>query len=88
MTDQLPLPVAEISHGRLRWHLPTPDADPVAKFLNNDTHPLYTADQMRAYAAAAVAAERALWTEAVMGELDGNGQALAIVAHVVEANTR
>lgn len=32
-------------------------------------------------ALAAVAAERERWTEAVMGELDGNGQARTIVAY-------
>lgn len=50
---------------------------------------LYTANQMRDYAAAemarAVATERARWTEAVIAELDGNGQAHAIVAHATRA---
>ena len=32
-----------------------------------------------------VAAERARWTEAVMAELDGNGQAHAIVAYATRA---
>jgi hypothetical protein len=36
----------------------------------------YTADQMRDV----VLAERARWVDAVMNELDGNGQAHAIVA--------
>ena len=40
-----------------------------------------TAEQMRA----AIAAERARWTEAVMAELDGNGQANAIVAYATRA---
>lgn len=47
-------PVAEVSHGRLRWHIQTPDADPAGRFLDNDTHLLY--DQ--AAIDAAVAAER------------------------------
>jgi hypothetical protein len=50
---------------------------------------LYTANQMRSYAAAemvrAVSAERARWTEAVMAELDGNGQAHAIVDYATRA---
>lgn len=49
--------------------------------------PHYSVEQMRAYAEAlaaqrverAVAAERERWTEAVMYELDSNGQAEAIV---------
>lgn len=41
----------------------------------------YTAEQMRA----AIATERARWTEAVMAELDGNGQAHAIVAYATRA---
>ena len=45
----------------------------------------YTAEQMHAYAAQAVAAERERWTEAVMAELDGNGQAQAIVAYATRA---
>jgi hypothetical protein len=36
-------------------------------------------------ALAAVAAERERWTEAVMAELDGNGQAHAIVAYATRA---
>lgn len=35
--------------------------------------------------AAAVAAERERWTEVVMAELDGNGQAQAIVAYATRA---
>ena len=38
-------------------------------------------DHARRELLALVAAERVRWTEAVMGELDGNGQAQAIVAH-------
>jgi hypothetical protein len=58
---------------------PLPDSDWTGGTL------AYTAEQMRAYALQERAAERALWTEAVMSELDGNGQALAIVAHVLGA---
>lgn len=47
-------PVAEVQHGGLRWHLPTPDANPAGKFLDCGTHLLY--DQ--AAIDAAVAAER------------------------------
>jgi hypothetical protein len=36
-------------------------------------------------ALATVAAERERWTEAVMAELDGNGQAHAIVAYATRA---
>ena len=39
---------------------------------------LFTADQMRAYATAAVAAELERCIEIVMRELDSNGQAKAI----------
>lgn len=49
------------------------------------TTPLFTADQMRAYAAQAVAAERERWQDAVMLELDSNGQAHAIVANATRA---
>lgn len=49
--------VAEVRSGRLRWHLPTPAADPLAKFLDNDTHPLYDQDALDA----AVATERDKW---------------------------
>ena len=45
----------------------------------------FTGTQMRLYALDAVAAERARWTEAVMAELDGNGQAHAIVAYATRA---
>ena len=45
----------------------------------------FTGAQMRLYALDAVAAERARWTEAVMAELDGNGQARAIVAYATRA---
>ena len=45
----------------------------------------FTAGQMHAYAAEQVAAERERWIEAVMAELDGNGQALAIVAYATRA---
>ena len=45
----------------------------------------FTGAQMRLYALDAVAAERARWTEAVMAELDGNGQAHAIVAYATRA---
>ena len=56
MTDKTdsPQPVAEISHGRLLWAIPTPDYVLSQRYMNNDTHPLYTADHI----AAAVAAER------------------------------
>ena len=40
----------------------------------------FTGAQMRLYALQERAAERARWVEAVMTELDGNGQAHAIVA--------
>lgn len=49
------------------------------------TTPLFTADQMRAYAAQEVAAERERWQDAVMLELDSNGQAHAIVANATRA---
>lgn len=45
-------PVAEVKSARLRWHLPTPDADPVAKFLDDQTHPLYDQDALDAEVAA------------------------------------
>ena len=45
----------------------------------------FTGAQMRIYALDAVAAERARWTETVMAELDGNGQAQAIVAYATRA---
>jgi len=50
---------------------------------------LHPDQAMHAYAAqevaAAVAVERERWTEAVMAELDGNGQALASVAYAIRA---
>lgn len=47
--DRRVRPVAEVRSARLRWHLPTPDADPVKQFLDNDTHLLYalTDDEVR-----------------------------------------
>jgi hypothetical protein len=49
----------------------------------------WTEEAVRAYALGevrrAVAAERERWTEAVMAELDGNGQARAIVAYATRA---
>lgn len=48
--------------------------------------PVITTEAAQAYAealaAARVAQERERWTEAVMAELDGNGQAQAIVMYV------
>lgn len=42
-------------------------------------------DKGRQEALALLAAERVRWIEAVMGELDGNGQAQAIVAHATRS---
>ena len=45
----------------------------------------FTGAQMRLYALQERAAERARWVDAVMAELDGNGQAHAIVAYATRA---
>ena len=45
----------------------------------------YRTGELLAFAAAVTAAERERWTEAVMAELDGNGQAQAIVAYATRA---
>lgn len=52
-----------------------------ARFAHNDATPLWTEAEVRQM----LAAERERWTEAVMGELDGNGQAHAIVAYATRA---
>ncbi len=62
-------PVAEVKSARLRWHLATPDADPVAKFLDNQTHPLYDQDALDA----AVAAEHELAVRVLADVLQTSG---------------
>ena len=74
--------------------LPTKDAGPT-KFFTAPSDPrgfpVYTAPPAAAQAeraapvSAEVLAERERWTEAVMAELDGNGQAQAIVAYATRA---
>lgn len=57
-------PVAEVSHGRLRWHLPTPDADPAGRFIDNDTHLLYDQAALDAAVAAAIHSSQAAQDDA------------------------
>jgi hypothetical protein len=57
------------------------ERDPHYAYPDRQTARTYTQDELDA----AVAAERERWTEAVMAELDGNGQAHAIVAYATRA---
>ena len=72
-----------------QWH---DESDPLPDQWDSEPpteiQAVYTADQMRAYAAAAVAMERERWTEAVMQELDSNGHAKAIVAAATACDHR
>ena len=69
-------PVAEVHHGGLRWHLPTPDANPVGKFLDYGTHLLY--DQ--AAIDAAVTEERERCAKICDGQDPGDASYWAMAA--------
>lgn len=89
LSDQLgPLPEQAgwcvLMHGHAA--LFASNAERAAGLSCGATTPLFTADQMRAYAAQEVAAERERWQDAVMLELDSNGQAHAIVANATRSN--